>query len=48
MLDGLSLLPGKEDIAVLDGQNGDEEDDSQAVEGDKSDYDVQLARKPGE
>ena len=47
MLDGSSLLPGKEDIAVLDSQNGDEEDDSQAVEGDKSDYDVQLARKPG-
>jgi hypothetical protein len=48
MLDGPSLPPGNEDIAVLDGKNEEEEDESQAVEGDKSDYDVRLARKPGE
>jgi hypothetical protein len=48
MLDGPSLLPGNEDIAVLDDKNEEEDDESQAAEGDQSDYDVRLARKPGE
>ncbi|KAI9462220.1 hypothetical protein HD554DRAFT_2041202 [Boletus coccyginus] len=47
MLDGPSVPPGRrEDITAVEGKDGDEDDDSQAVEGDKSDYNVRLARKP--
>lgn len=47
MLDGPLVPTGRgEDITTL--QEKDAEDDSRAVEGEKTDYDVQLARKPGE
>ncbi|KAI9569774.1 hypothetical protein HD554DRAFT_2037791 [Boletus coccyginus] len=47
MLDGPSVPPGRrEDITTVEGKDGDEDDDSQVVEGDKSDYNVRLARKP--
>ncbi|KAI9459974.1 hypothetical protein HD554DRAFT_2323915 [Boletus coccyginus] len=47
MLDGPSVPPGRrEDITTVEGKDGDEDDDSQAVKGDKSDYNVRLARKP--
>lgn len=49
MLDGPSVLEERgKDIAVVGGKDGEEEDESQAVDGDRSDYDVRLARKPGE
>ena len=48
MLDGPSVPPGSEDITgAVEGKDG-EKDDSEAVEGKKSDYNVQLAKKPGE
>jgi len=48
MLDGPLGMAGKDNIATAEGKDGEEEVDSQAVEGEKLDYDVQLARKPGE
>lgn len=48
MLDGPLVLQGKvHDVATVDPLDGDEQDEAQAVEGDKSVYDVRLARKPG-
>lgn len=48
MLDGPLVPTGRgEDIAAVEARDG-EEDVSEAVEGEKSDYDVRLARKPGE
>ncbi|KAI9569311.1 hypothetical protein HD554DRAFT_2038256 [Boletus coccyginus] len=47
MLDGLSDLQGRvHDIAAIPSLDGDEEDEPQAIEGNKSIYDIQLARKP--
>ncbi|KAI9566608.1 hypothetical protein HD554DRAFT_2205892 [Boletus coccyginus] len=47
MLDGLSDLQGRvHDISTVPPLDGDKEDEPQAVKGDKSIYDVQLARKP--
>jgi len=51
ILNGPLVPAGRgEDITTVEGKDKEEEVDSQAVdsEGDKSDYDVWLARKPGE
>ncbi|KAI9453725.1 hypothetical protein HD554DRAFT_2036900, partial [Boletus coccyginus] len=48
MLDGPPVLQGiVHNVATVD-RRDEEEDEAQAIEGDKSVYDVRLARKPGE